>query len=262
MLDLKISVSAGCLQQPLKKSLPTIAELGARGAQIDALGGVRLSEMSRAALRQIRHLLDDLNLTATPVLFLTRRGYNTLEDLDRRVEGTKDAMRLARELGTGFVINHIGHVPEDESSIQWQTLTAVLSDLGTASLRLGAMLLAKTGSESGPQLAKILAALPEGSLGVDLDPGRLIVHGHSPSEAAAVLGPHIHHVTANDGVRDLSQGRGQQVQLGRGSVDYAELLGLLEEHDYRGWLTVDRHGAADPRSEITDAISYLKSMYD
>ena len=51
------------------------------------------------------------------------------------------------------------------------------------------------------------------------------------------------HVHATDGTRDLAHGRGIEVQLGRGLAEFPELLGILEEHQYRGLLNNERrHG--------------------
>ncbi|MCG8585263.1 MAG: sugar phosphate isomerase/epimerase, partial [Pirellulales bacterium] len=71
---------------------------------------------------------------------------------------------------------------------------------------------------------------------------------------------HIQHVYANDAVRDLAQGRGVEVQLGRGTVDYPEVLGALEERGYKGYFTVVRHDAADPATEVGQAIEYLRNI--
>jgi sugar phosphate isomerase/epimerase len=125
---------------------------------------------------------------------------------------------------------------------------------------VGARIAAETGSESGPDLARLIAALPPGAVGVNLDPGNLIVNGFSVLEAVEVLGSSILHVHAKDGVHDRAQGRGVEVPLGRGSVDFPALLGALEERDYRGYLTIERTGGNDPVYEVGQAVQYLKNL--
>ncbi|MEK6249266.1 MAG: sugar phosphate isomerase/epimerase, partial [Planctomycetales bacterium] len=63
-----------------------------------------------------------------------------------------------------------------------------------------------------------------------------------------------------DGVRDLSRGRGLEVALGRGSADFPELLGTLEQHDFRGYLAIERGESEDPVFEIGQAVKYLQSL--
>ncbi len=109
-------------------------------------------------------------------------------------------------------------------------------------------------------MARLIAALPAGSIGVDLDPGNLLVNGFSPAEAIEALGSHIVHAHATDGVLDRAGGRGTEVALGRGMADFPALLGKLEERNYRGYLTIGRKGVDDPLVEIGAAVEYLRSL--
>jgi sugar phosphate isomerase/epimerase len=159
------------------------------------------------------------------------------------------------------VINRIGRVGEQAGGQGWDLLVDALSDLGRYGQHVGATLAAETGGERGEDLARLIKSLPpEAWVGVNLDPGDLIVNGFSCLEAVAELGTYIVHVHAKDGVRDLGQGRGLEVPLGRGSADFPALLGALEEHGYRGYFTVERHKADDPVAEIQMAVQYLKSL--
>ena len=257
----RIAIQLASLRQPLKKALVTAARLGAAGVEIDARGELKPRDLSATALRQFRGLLDELNLRVAAVSFNTRRGYDVPDELERRVAATKEAMRFAQALGAGVVINQIGRIPGEPQGQAWDLLVQSLSDLGQFGQHVGAMLAAQTGTESGADLARLIQALPEHSIGVDLDPGSLIVNDFSPLEAVQSVGPSIMHIHARDGVRDFGRGRGVEVPLGRGSADFAALLGALEEHNYRGYITVAREGAADPVAEASDAVSYLKGLF-
>jgi sugar phosphate isomerase/epimerase len=205
-------------------------------------------------------MLEDVNLKVCALAYPTRRGYDVEEDLSRRVEATKAAMRLAHDLGAGVVINQVGRVPSKPEGRSWQSLVEVLTDLGRHGEHVGALLAAETGSESGDDLARLIAALPAGTVGVNFDPGNLIVNGFSASEAVGVLAPHVLHVHAKDGVRDLAIGRGLEVPLGRGSADFPTLLGVLEERGYRGCFTIERSDGEDPVFEIGQAVKFLRSL--
>jgi len=236
------------------------AELGAEAVEIDARGEVRPRELSQTGVRHLRKMLDDHSLRVCAVGFQTRHGYNVYDNLDRRVTATKEAMDLAYKLGCGIVVNHVGQMPSNREGPDWELLVETLTDLGVYGQRVGSTLAARTGAESGEDLATLIAALPQGSLGVDFDPGRLTVNGHSVKDAVTSLGGHVLHVHATDGVRDLAQGRGTQTPLGQGAVDYPELLGVLEECGYRGYFTVERPMAAQPVLEIRQAFEYLRSF--
>ena len=97
-------------------------------------------------------------------------------------------------------------------------------------------------------------------MGVNLDPGNLIINGFSPSEAVTALGPQIVHVHAKDGVRDLAQGRGLEVPLGRGTADWPALIGALEDYAYRGYFTVEREQSDEPLTEVAQAVQFLRNV--
>ncbi len=239
--------------------------MGARGVELDARTEVRPAEMSQTAVRQLRKLFDELNLKVCAVSFLTRRGYDASPDMDRRVAATKQAMKMAYELGADLVINHVGRVPAApaegaEPSEAWRNLQESLSELGRYGVHVGARLAAEASTDSGADLARLIAALPPGALGVSLNPGRLLANGHSPLEVVAALGRDIVHVHATDAVQDAARGHGGDVPLGRGMVDYPALLGALEEHNYRGYFTIERRGSPDPIFEIGQAVKYLQSL--
>ena len=261
MLELKVGIQLASLRQPFKKALHTAAELGAQGIEIDARTQLKPGEMSHTALRQVRKLLEDRNLRVCAIGFQTRRGYNVVEDLDRRVEATKDAMQLAYDLGANVVVNQVGRIPAEPTGVEWDLLVQVLTDLGRHGQRIGALLAVETGAEEPACIQRLLQALPPGSVGINLDPGNAIVNGFSASETTSLLSQDVLHVHAKDGVRDLAQGRGLETPLGRGSVDFPELMGILEEHEYRGYFTIEREHASNPILEVGHAVQYLRNLF-
>ena len=265
MPALRIGVQLASLGLPLKQALFAAAQLGVRGIALDARTEVRPGDLSQTAARHLRKTLQELNLRVCAVSFPTRRGYDVADDLERRVAATKAAMKMAYELGADVVINHVGRVPtapgdDEPASAAWQTMVEALSDVGRFGLHVGARLAAEVATDSGEDIARLIAALPPGSLGASLNPGRMVINGLSPLEAIAALKSDIAHVQATDGVRDSARGRGGEVALGRGLVDYPTLLGALEEHNYRGYFTLERHGAADPVAALRQSVEYLQSM--
>jgi len=259
VLQIRVGVQLASLRLPLKQGLLTAARMGAEAVEIDGRNEVKADELSRTGVRQVRKMLEDLNLRVSAVTYRTRRGYQVQDDLERRVSATQQALKMAYELGTNVVVNHIGRVPE-KGTPAWTIMVEALTDIGRYGQRVGATLAAETGTESGEELAGLIAALPPASLGVDLNPASLIINGHSPRDAAKALAQHVLHVHATDGTRDLAHGRGIEVQLGRGLAEFPELLGLLEEHHYRGFITIERRQGENAASEIADAVKYLKSL--
>lgn len=262
MLELKIGLQLRSLRQPFRQALLTAARLGARAVEIDARSDLPTAEASQTALRQVRKELDDRGLRVCAVSFPTRRGYGVAEQLDRRVEGTKRAMELAHALGAPCVVNHIGRIPSDEESPEWQLLVEVLNDLGRHAQRVGAILAAETSTDSGATFARLIKALPLGSLGIHYDPGGLVLGGFDPMEVVAAVGAHVMHVHVRDAVPDARPGEGAEVALGRGVVDFPAVLAALEEQGYRGYFTLRRQSAENPVNELSLAIEYLRNLWN
>lgn len=259
MVGARIAVQTKCLAQPLKKALHTAAAMQADGVQIDLRYELPEAEVSDTGLRELRKLLDDLNLRVGSTAFPTRRGFADSQDLDRRLEATVRAMRLASRLAARVLIIGLGPLPPPDSA-ERTTLRAAVESLAAHGNRLGVELAAHCPSAAPAELAALIAELPERALGADLNPADLIRHDRRPEKFVEALGPNIVHVFANDAVRGLGGGDAMDVELGRGSADVPELLGLLEEYDYRGWITVERRHSPRPAEDAASAVQFLRSL--
>ncbi len=249
MIGFRIAAQTGCFAQPLKKALHTAARCQE----------LRPAELSETGLRQLRKILNDLNLRVASVAFPTRRGYANPDDLERRLEATLAAMRLTSQLRARILIFNLGSLPAAESA-ERATLVEAISSLAVHGNRLGVRLTAQATSADAQALVDFVDSLPEGTLALDLHPARLIAQGESPAEFVSIAGRHIAHVHATDGVHDLASGHGVEVELGRGTADFPELLGMLEEFEYRDWFTIERRDSRQPVEEIGNAVRYLRAL--
>ena len=263
MLQLKKGLRLECLRQPFRQALETAARIGADAVEVNGRTELKPKDMSRTAVRHLKKILADFQMTVSAVNFPTRAGYSSVELLEQKIEGTKAAMTMAYELGCNVVVNDIGPVPEDRESNAWQTLTEALSDIGNHGQRCGASLAAKTSASTGDgtKLKELIDFLPIQSLLVDFDPASFVLSEKSATEAMNLLSEHVANFRARDAVRDFSLGRGVEVELGRGSIDWAALLGALEQKNYSGYITVDRDAEADPVSQCAQGLEYLSNLF-
>lgn len=261
-----LSVSTVALSSDLRTALKRARNLGFRGVEIDARGGLNPEQVSQTGLRQIRKWLDDEGLVVSAVAFRTRGGYADAERLEGRIAATKSALELAHALGAQVVLNQIGDVPPPASDADaepdptWRLLVEVLTDLGGWGQRVGATLCVEAGRAGPEELLRVLAALPDGSLKCDLVTGALLVHRHDPAASIEQLSGHIGYVHATDAVAGGFAGRGRAMVLGTGHVDLAEVFGSLEERGYRGWIGLE---PADPQAagtELPAAIEFLRGL--
>ncbi len=260
MLSIKIGVPIIALQLPLRKALHTVAEMGVEAVEIDARNDPNFVELSRTGVREVRKLLEDLNLRISCVRYKTRRGYDTLADLERRIDATKRAMTLAYDLGCNVVANYIGRIPATNDHPAFSTLVDAISDLGRHGQRCGAMLAAETAGDDADSWQRLFAALPTAALMVDLNPAAIVLNSQSPREVTAAVAEYVTHVHASDATRDVTAGRGIVTELGQGSAEFPELLGILEEKQYRGYITVVAEATDYPREEIANSVRYLRAL--
>lgn len=260
MADVKVGIQLASLRMPLKKALLTAARLGAQGVEIDARNDIRPEDLSDTGRRQLRKMLDDLNLRVAAVRFYTGRGFDVAENLERRIDGTKQAMRFAYSLGAGVVVNQVGQVPESSDHPSHDMLVQCLTDLARYGQKVGAMLGAETGSEPGERLAGLIDGLRETAIGITFNPGNLIVNNFSVEDALPACTPHTLLVHAKDGVRDLARGRGSEVPLGRGIAEFPQIIASLEEHRYRGWYVIERDYSEDIVQSLSYAIQFLRNL--
>lgn len=260
MPELKIGIGLSSLKQPFKQALHTASRLGATGIEIDARNEIRPSELSDTGRRQLRKMLDDLNLRVAAVRFPTQRGYEVLADLERRIDATKEAMRFAYSLGANVVINAVGYVPEDVNHVAYDQLQVSLGDLAGFGQHVGAMLACETGSEPVERLVGLIDSLAEQTIGIAFNPANLLVNDCYSEDAIAVCASRTLVVTARDAVRDLARRRGMDVPLGRGSIDFPQILGQLEQQRYPGWYIVDRPNSDQPIQDLGNAIQFLRAL--
>ncbi len=260
MPNVKIGIQTRSLRQPLRSALVTASRLGAAGVEIDARSEMRPQELSQTGLREFHKMLDDLSLRVSAVAFPTRRGYDVADDLERRVLATEEAMRFAANLRADVLILHQGRIPAETETVPLTRLVESLTALGVFGDRIGVRPALQTADLNPNDLLRLIKALPDHSVGVDLHPTGLIMAGFWPQEAVDILGPHVLHVHACDAVRDIAGRQTLEVELGRGAADIPDILGKLTEFDYRGWVTIERRDSPNPIEEIENAVEYLKSL--
>jgi len=256
----RLSVPATMLARDLRTALRRARDLGIRGVELDARNGLDPAQVTQTGVRQIRKWLGDEGISVSAVAFRTRGGYADAERLEGRIAATKEALQLAYDLGASIVLNHVGDIPPESAGPQWRLLVDVLTDIGAWGQRVGAALCVEAGRSSPDDLARLLAALPDGTLACDLVTGALLVHGHDPAAAAERLAPHVAAVHATDAVAGPFAGRGRSVILGTGQVEFAGVFAVLEERGCHGWIGLEPVEERSARAELAAAIEYVRAL--
>ncbi|MBM79504.1 MAG: hypothetical protein CMJ78_02780 [Planctomycetaceae bacterium] len=258
MLKHPIAVATRCFGQPIKQSIDTAMITGASGIQLDARNELKPSSLTETGRRQFLHELDERDLKISSLHFATRRAFYDLDQLDARTAATCAAMEFAFQMKATVLTIRLGRIP-DEESIEYSTLCQVLDDLARHSNRVGTTLAITPTNDSPESLSRLLTKVDSGPLGINFDPASFVMSSIDAAAAFRELYKWILHFTVRDGLKDID-GSGFEVAVGRGDVNWEECIALLEEADYRGWLTVERNQGDNKPLEMANAIQYLNNV--
>ena len=255
----RLAVTTANFRQPLLQSLKTAISMGAQGVQLTVGTEIRPGEYTDTGRRQFLHQMSDLGLSVASLHLPTRLPLCSEERLEERLSHIRDCMQLAWQLKAGILTLRIGQIPEDQESREYLMLGEVMNDLARSSNHIGTLLAVIPTKDSPERMESFLGGVTHGLVTVDLDPVAIIAGGFSPSSALRTLHARVHHLQARDAVRDID-GSAQEVALGRGEVDWDEIVALLVEIPYRGWITVNRSQGDHRLLESSQALEYLTQV--
>jgi L-ribulose-5-phosphate 3-epimerase len=259
MKSAKIAVVLDSLHEPLRKGIATAAGFGARGVVLTAAGDLAPEALSETGRRELRRLLESVELEPAALVFRSQRALTDPEGIEARMEALRETLSMSYQIRAPVVCCRLGPlVAQDEP--RRALFEQTLLDLGQFAERTGATLSLWSGANAPDALAGLLATHETGGLGVSYDPAMLLAAGFDPVEAVAQWRGIIAHVHVRDVVRGGSAESSHEVPLGQGEVDWPECLGALEEADYRGYFAVERNTGSDPRRDVSNAVAYLRSL--
>lgn len=159
---------------------------------------------------------------------------NPEDDLD---EGL-GCVELAAELGAPMIRLFAGAPEGEDPQVTVGRTTERLATLDERGRALGVTIAVETHDSfaRGDVLARVLAPAPPG-VGVIWDTLNPIVSGEPPERTFAAVADRLMHVHIKDGAvpPDLEENR----LLGRGTVPVGAIVGMLADHGYDGWLSVE-----------------------
>jgi sugar phosphate isomerase/epimerase len=265
----------------LKEALEKASRLGFTGVQIYAVSKEFNPSLlgNKTALAGCLGLIKDSGLRISALCGdLGGHGFEIRGDNIERIEKTKAIIDLASACGTGVITSHIGVIPADEKSEQFDAMQSAMDTLGGYAKSRGITMAIETGPEKPETLKKLIEGT-HGGVGVNLDPANFVmVTGVDPAQAVEVLGKYIVHTHVKDGIMKKQAdpaliyrffadgGIGDlrmsdyflETPLGEGMVNFDAYLGALKKAGYDGYFTIEREAGDDPEKDIADAASFIR----
>lgn len=198
-------------------------------------------------------------------------GYETLGlvPMSTRGERVKSMMLgsdFAKKLGVEDIITHVGFIPENPLSTEYNSLIPYLRMIGNKCSANNQHFLFETGQETPMTLCRTIEDVGTGNMGINLDPANLIIYGKgSPVDAMDVFGQYVRGLHIKDAVPPANgRENGKHRRIGEGSVNFPVLLKKLKDAKYNGPFTLERE-IEDKEERIKDnnkAIKFISDIWE
>ena len=180
-----------------------------------------------------------------------------------RLVATCRQMEWAARYGIRLVSCHAGFVPGERDDF-YARYVADMKQMLRFAAAFGQTFLFETGSEPADVLMRLMDDIGEPNAGINFDPANVLIYGHgTPAEVVEKLGDRIRVVHCKDANPPVDGAvRGRETPLGRGSTNFAALLGRLLDSGFRGPLIIERELPAGPArdKDIAEAARFLTSI--
>lgn len=258
MKPLRIGIVAESTGLPVRQAVAQAARMAAEGLQADAAGDLAPGALGETGRREFRNLLRSFNQELAALNVPLRRGLDSADDMQPRIDHLRGVMQLAFDLGSRRVVVPCPKIPADPTTPRAQTMREALLALGRHGDRMGSVLALEVGFDPAEKVRDYLAGFDTGSLKVTFDPANFLVHGHDPVASLGPLKELLAHVHARD-ARTASLSRGLvEVPVGAGDVDWMALTATLQVLGFDGFLTVEREQGEDRLTDVTNGVKFLR----
>ena len=257
---MKISHHSGMFYvYPLMEVIPRLAALGYQGVELNAEVAPWTKphvtpELSPNERAEIRQLARDHGIGISSI-----SAHVSLVDADRQARQrnlvfVKGCIDLASDFGTDVVHGLAGAPPVGVAREEaWEWLLEGVADCtryaADRGVKFGMEAVAFCLVANMADLSKLLADLGEEKLYVNFDPSHLPVVDEDPAQWVRTLGSRIVHVDMKDARiygpnEEKVSFSGVPLDfecppLGRGVIDFGEMVGALKEIGYQGFLSVE-----------------------
>ncbi len=183
-----------------------------------------------------------------------------------RLQEMKEISDFARKLECDVVALHLGFVPHDPASRDYQEIVDATRELCDYVATNGQRLHLETGQETAESLLVFINDVGRENLFINFDPANMILYGTGePIEALRKVGSFVRSVHCKDARWADRPGEewGQEVPLGEGQVGIETYLRTLKEIGYDGPLTIEREIPQEPerqKAEIGQAVNLLNEL--
>jgi sugar phosphate isomerase/epimerase len=168
-----------------------------------------------------------------------------------RIDALRQVSDFAKLIGIPQVQTHCGFIPEDPADALYPGAVEAIRTVAQHCQANGQHFLMETGQETPTTMSRMIRDVAMPNLAVGLDTANLILYGKAnPVDAADILGKHVRSIHAKDGCWPTNPSElGEEVQIGKGLVDFKQVFTKLHKLGYTGAVTIERETSGPQQIE-------------
>ena len=260
---------------PVEESIQRLKSFGLRHCQFAGVPDTYLyGDEGDRNTGKLMNLMDQYNIACCSVFCSFpgqdwARGRETigLTPPETRAERIARACRTAdwaKELGIYQIAVHVGYLPEDAGSSNYQSFIRAMRSFTRLLESNGQFLAYETGQEPLDLLLAVMADIGTDNQRINFDPANLLYYNNNdPMEFVEKVSDRIVHIHCKDAVRPLPGAEfGRETRLGEGDTNFCNLFRKLYAGGYRGPLTIEREirEGEELDRDIRNAIRLLEKL--
>lgn len=265
---MKLSFSTlGCPTWDIKRIVESARRYGYDGVELRGAGRQHISlEVSPLERSEIKRLFEDNNVEICCISAYTRFASPIREERELNIETLIRYCELAREMNAPVVRSFIGDVPREISESEYMSyIPDALHKVGEKIEGLGVDVVIETHDyfSTGRVISDIIRRTDSKNIKALWDVWHPYRSGESPRETVEYLKPYLRHMHIKDAKR--IDENWQLVLPGEGDIPLKEIVGLLREIDYQGYLSFEWEKMWHPEIQEPEVafpryIEYMKSI--
>ncbi|WP_240415300.1 sugar phosphate isomerase/epimerase family protein [Paenibacillus periandrae] len=251
-----------------EETLQAAVKLGYDGIELRGVEGEMYLPRARPFLPEnIEQTLLDLQQKGLEICCLdTSCAFHNEEKYRAAIPEGKDAIDLAVKLQAPYIRVFGDIIPEGTSETEIAgTIASGLTELGRYAEGTGVTVLLEThGDISNHRIIKqIMDQTDSSSVGVLWDFEHPYLHGEEPELTYRELAPYIKHTHVKDAIKGEN---GKKLCLiGDGDVPVPQIVSILKENGYNGWLSLEYEKKwapylEEPEVSLPAYMSYIKKL--
>jgi sugar phosphate isomerase/epimerase len=168
-----------------------------------------------------------------------------------RIDALRQVSDFAKLIGIPQVQTHCGFIPEDPADALYPGAVEAIRTAAQHCQGNGQYFLMETGQETPTTMSRMIRDVAMPNLAVGLDTANLILYGKAnPVDAVDILGKHVRSIHAKDGCWPTNPSElGEEVQIGKGLVDFKQVFTKLHKLGYTGAVTIERETSGPQQIE-------------